>query len=634
MATEVDRLVVVFDANFQRLEEKMNKVIRSNYAASKKIEKNWKQAGVSGAMDELTGSLKSAASGIPVVGGALSALGSTALAVTGVIGGLAIAFTGAANAMQWADDLDAMASKLGITSEALQELQYAAEASDVSTEALQEGLQKLNGALGAMKTGVGSAKVTKAFEALGISKEALANVNDAAQLLPLVSDRLATLGSVAEQVQVAKKLGLEQLLPMLRGGSAELEALTERARSLGLVLDNDTVTAMADANEEMRVATKVIQAQLMPVFAGLAVTIGNVSTSVIALIGWFRKLAQEYPTVAAVLNQSSSTLMNPGVTAGNWVRKKLGLDPVATGAAADLEKAKRSFNSAFDRELKRQEALEIAAASGVGGGGGGAAAKRARGGGAGRAATEPPKLEDVEVVDFAQARADAEAIEQMEWIKAAIRAANEPIKPFDTSGLVETTEAMAKIGEDLGHGQGTEDIRNSVYDGIRGGLEAGFRDGLPGVLDYLQDALTRSVLDSIAEGLTNAVMRNSNSTGGLLTSLATALFGRGYAEGTLSSRHGLALVGERGPELVNLPGGSKVIPNAALRNVAMGGRGGSGAPTIVFDNRGAVIWEQAARQMMGYADRAAATAGVGALQTSRRVTPDDLARQGGRRLGR
>jgi hypothetical protein len=48
----------------------------------------------------------------------------------------------------------------------------------------------------------------------------------------------------------------------------------------------------------------------------------------------------------------------------------------------------------------------------------------------------------------------------------------------------------------------------------------------------------------------------------------------------------MAWVGERGPELVNLPGGSQVIPH--MPSMAMSGSGGGGftyAPQI--DNRGA-----------------------------------------------
>lgn len=59
-----------------------------------------------------------------------------------------------------------------------------------------------------------------------------------------------------------------------------------------------------------------------------------------------------------------------------------------------------------------------------------------------------------------------------------------------------------------------------------------------------------------------------------------------FANGTNSAPGGLSIVGEKGPELVNLPRGSQVIPNDALKS---GGLGGSvSAPvTISIDARGA-----------------------------------------------
>lgn len=54
----------------------------------------------------------------------------------------------------------------------------------------------------------------------------------------------------------------------------------------------------------------------------------------------------------------------------------------------------------------------------------------------------------------------------------------------------------------------------------------------------------------------------------------------GFANGTRFAPGGLAVVGERGPELVNLPRGSQVIPNKDIR-------GGGGGINITVDARGA-----------------------------------------------
>ncbi|WP_144223604.1 hypothetical protein [Mesorhizobium amorphae] len=64
-----------------------------------------------------------------------------------------------------------------------------------------------------------------------------------------------------------------------------------------------------------------------------------------------------------------------------------------------------------------------------------------------------------------------------------------------------------------------------------------------------------------------------------------------FANGTSSAPGGLAIVGERGKELVNLPRGSQVIPNDITEKLVSGGGGGSpiyvGGPTINVDARNA-----------------------------------------------
>lgn len=86
----------------------------------------------------------------------------------------------------------------------------------------------------------------------------------------------------------------------------------------------------------------------------------------------------------------------------------------------------------------------------------------------------------------------------------------------------------------------------------------------------------------------------------LFTQLAsTGLFGKNlatrvnaipaYAGGTSFHPGGLAMVGERGPELVNLPRGSQVYPNGT-------GPGGGGRP-MYFDLRGSVMTQDLLNQM-------------------------------------
>ena len=109
-----------------------------------------------------------------------------------------------------------------------------------------------------------------------------------------------------------------------------------------------------------------------------------------------------------------------------------------------------------------------------------------------------------------------------------------------------------------------------------------------------------------------------------------------HAAGTLSRASGLALVGENGPELVNLPGGSQVIfePSPlAEHDDGLAPLGAGDGP--VRQSRGHHLGDRAAKQTMAYADAAATKA-----RHDRRVRPprsttpvDSRPRIDGRRLG-
>lgn len=58
--------------------------------------------------------------------------------------------------------------------------------------------------------------------------------------------------------------------------------------------------------------------------------------------------------------------------------------------------------------------------------------------------------------------------------------------------------------------------------------------------------------------------------GGIIKGLASKIQIPGFADGVTNFRGGLAMVGERGPELVRLPSGSDVVPNHSLGSVGGG----------------------------------------------------------------
>ncbi len=129
-------------------------------------------------------------------------------------------------------------------------------------------------------------------------------------------------------------------------------------------------------------------------------------------------------------------------------------------------------------------------------------------------------------------------------------------------------------------------------------------DGAAGPLD----AITKGI-SSLGSDLGKGTGDVSSSGGGIgsLIGLIGKAFGIGAnAEGTDDWRGGLSMVGERGPELVNMPRGSQVIPNNLLRGMTAKASGGDAgithAPTFNVDARGAQmgVGEQITAALQGY----------------------------------
>ncbi|MET0721034.1 MAG: hypothetical protein ABWY64_09390, partial [Tardiphaga sp.] len=126
-----------------------------------------------------------------------------------------------------------------------------------------------------------------------------------------------------------------------------------------------------------------------------------------------------------------------------------------------------------------------------------------------------------------------------------------------------------------------------------------------------------SLVKTLLKAAINATIMNlftPGAGGGVspFASLFKAAGGTDFAPG------GLALVGEKGPELVNLPRGSQVIPNDVLRDNTVG----SISAPIVFqvDNRGASV-DAVARmaQVMAEMQATLPSKVIGTIQQARRA---------------
>lgn len=185
------------------------------------------------------------------------------------------------------------------------------------------------------------------------------------------------------------------------------------------------------------------------------------------------------------------------------------------------------------------------------------------------------------------------------------------VVPFDTDAIVASSEDVSRAVE--GIAGRTEDATveiarsfkdmtdealgslRTLLDGIKGG---GFLDILEGVL-------------GVGLQIAGLVTGNSQFSGSIPR----------FATGTNFAPGGLSLVGERGPELVNLPRGSQVIPNHELR-----GLGGSLQVEVVANNNGfgAIV--------RNHAGQVVAEAAPSMMQGASQVTQRQMGRRQTRRV--
>jgi hypothetical protein len=213
--------------------------------------------------------------GIRTLGGALAGVAT--------VGGLAALVDRSISA---ADAIGETASKIGVGVEALQELRYATSLAGVQQQTLDMALQRFVRRVAEAANGTGEAK--DALAQLGIAlRDQSGNLRRSEDLLGDVADAFTRIEDPGERVRLAFKLFDSEgvaLVNLLQEGSGALEATRERARSLGIVLDEHLVRDAGRAPDELDTLAQVISANLTRAALGAAPVIADLS-------GWLADVA-------------------------------------------------------------------------------------------------------------------------------------------------------------------------------------------------------------------------------------------------------------------------------------------------------------------------------------------------------
>ncbi|MCU0891157.1 MAG: hypothetical protein MUE77_05295 [Sandarakinorhabdus sp.] len=481
-----------------------------------------------------------------------------------------VAVRDAANAM---DDLSKSAQKTGTSATELSKLRWAADLSAVSAEGLDKALIRLNVGLSEM-TGKGS-EASRALRAMGVTAG-----QTTLQAMEQIAEEFANMPDGVEKTTLAYrafgKAGAD-LIPLLNGGREGLRDAAAEAERLGLVIDGNTARAAEAFNDNLSRLGKVTQGITTQMTAGLVQTLAAVTDE---LAGGVRTGALWVQTgrdigsgllwvaeMAAITAESIRGVVNAVISVKDAaVAFSQGKIYTAGRLVADQErrtaegiKAREAAFARMRESIANFEPGEI---------------KRIPGVAELNELTTSGKKGKLKVdVDFVAPN------DRGGWaLKALLDQGTTPEIDLKNKALQGIAETMREL-------QGM-DFSMEIYRPEALQAAERFAEGLSQNLSQaivfgqsLGDALVNSIKAAAAElvtsGLLDFLLGGKGAGGGRSGGIVGAILGiPGFADGTNFAPGGLAMVGERGRELVQLPRGSRVIPNGQTEAMMAKGAGG------------------------------------------------------------
>lgn len=545
----------------------------------------------------------------------IAKVAKVSFAAVGVAAGAAVAALGVAvkGAIDNADELSKTAQAVGTSTEALSRLDWAARLSGVSLDELSGGLERLSRNMLDVSQGAGET-AARAFEALGIAvTDADGELRDSSEVLSDVAAQFAVMEDGAAKTGLAMQLfgrSGADLIPMLNQGRDGLAAMAAESDRLGLTISTSTGRAAEKFNDTLTrisvvfqgVVNKIMQA-VLPALQNLANTLASnefaegAQQIAIAIVNAFDLAAQAIGRVGEALrrmgpmaNRELSTLRDQlaakeAVLSGDgwiWDRESLEKEIVELRAAIAGKLDPDNFDvGASFAQLTTPMATSLEALR--------------------EQLTAPEGITMIPIIEETGS-ATAGATSAIDQYAESMKSAGQSIRDSMMSPMEGLAAEMDRLREVLWAGEiSWEDFQkagqmaaaNVAADAMT--MAGSLAGSLGQIFGDSKELAIAEVLINTASAImktfgTQGVNPFSIAAAGVAaaagaaqlaaiqsTSLGSGGSIKGFANGTNYAPGGLAWVGERGPELMNVPRGSEIMSSEASRALV----GGSAKTVIV-----------------------------------------------------
>lgn len=257
------------------------------------------------------GMSKEAGNAVLVIGTVVTALGSLTFSTAKAAG-----------------EIDELAHKTGLSTDTIQELNYAAEYLEISAEDIGSSIAKMTKNMDAARSGSGDA--AEAFRKLGVHiKDSSGHLLDSEEVFYKTIDALGRVRNETEKDALSMAIfgkSAMSLNNLILEGSSGMKEYAKMAHEAGYVMDNETINAFNEFDDSMTEFNKKLEAvkltlgeALLPVLDTFAGLLADIPTPVLVGIAVFGALAAVILSVAkaaSTMAAANATLSATNVALG------------------------------------------------------------------------------------------------------------------------------------------------------------------------------------------------------------------------------------------------------------------------------------------------------------------------------
>lgn len=222
------------------------------------------------------------------------------------------------------DQLDKMRARTGFSAESLSELGFAAEQGGASIDQLDRSLAAMARFSVMVERGLKTS--TDLLDMLGVSVDRFKQASPD-ERFKLMAEAISQIEDPTLRAGIALNVfgrSGRDLLPMLEGGRASIEALQDEARRLGITMTDEDASSAAELTDAMNRLKRQFQAIVVQVGAALAPALvdlaDNIAPLITSVINWIKEnralIVVVFKIAAAVVSAGLALILLGGIISG------------------------------------------------------------------------------------------------------------------------------------------------------------------------------------------------------------------------------------------------------------------------------------------------------------------------------